>query len=136
MRHMIPVFAAMFSVPLLDCILSTWFLVQPPVMLFVPSDARDVRVSELGFGQRLLTYRTSSERYQWYVTVATRLTARDWQPPEPWEPSAQSGTYLRVTPLWLGLLWEQAELHGEPHQARIILRRWLTLSWQPRYADK
>jgi hypothetical protein len=97
---------------------------------FIPLGARDIRVQEVGLGQRLLTYEATGGRYEWYFAVAAHLEDSGWIPPDKWGPLDQSNTYTHVSPLWIGYLWEQAELYGEPNHARIILRRWITIPWK------
>jgi hypothetical protein len=92
----------------------------------VPPGARNIRVQELGMGQWLLTYEATGHRYDWYYIVATRLADNGWNQPSKWGPPALLNTYTLVTPLWIGMLWEQVELRGEPNRARITVRRWIS----------
>jgi hypothetical protein len=90
-------------------------------------------VRELGLGQRLLTYDAGGSGYEWYYAVATRLEDGGWTQPNKWGPAEQYNIYTQATPIWIGFLWEQVELRGEPNQARITLRRWVSLSWKLNY---
>ncbi|HEU5098002.1 MAG TPA: hypothetical protein VFU22_03085 [Roseiflexaceae bacterium] len=103
---------------------------RPPVARLIAPGATNVRVHELGLGQRLLTYDAAGGRYDWYYSVASGLEQNGWNQPNKWGPAEQYNIYTQVTPLWIGFLWEQVELRGGPHQARITLRRWVSISWK------
>lgn len=114
-----------------------WLLARPPVTLYLVAGAADVRVRELGMGTRYITYDAPGGQYDWYFTVAGRLEDRGWIPPDMWGPAAQLNTYTHVSAIWGGYggyLWEQVDLHGEPRQARITVRRWFRFPWR-QYLD-
>jgi hypothetical protein len=116
------------------CAAGTWFAARPPITRFIAPGAQQVHTRDIGLGRRLITYQAAGERYEWYFTIARQLEASGWIPPDKWGPASQINTYTHVTPLWLGFLWEQVELHGEPNQARISIHRWITIPWR-RYID-
>lgn len=110
-----------------------WFVARPPVGLYVVAGATDVRVHDLGMGTRYITYDAPGGRYDWYFTVAEQLEDSGWIPPDMWGPAAQINIYTHVSSIWGGYggyIWDQAELHGEPGQARITVRRWFRFPWR------
>jgi hypothetical protein len=116
------------------CGAGAWFAARPPVTPYLVPGATSVQVREVGVGERLLTFHAPGERYAWYYTIARRLAAAGWVPPDRWGPVSQRNTFTHVSSLSIGYLWEQVELHGEPNQPRIIVRRWMTIPWE-RYFD-
>lgn len=122
--------AASLAMLLIVCGAGAWVAVRPPVGRLIAPGAQNVRVRELGLGQRLLTYEATGGRYDWYYAVAARLEESGWSQPNKWGPAEQYNIYTQVTPLWIGFLWEQVELRGGPNQARITLRRWVSISWK------
>jgi len=110
------------------CGAGAWLTARPPVGRLIAPGAANVRVRELGLGQRLITYEAAGARYDWYYSVATHLEESGWNQPNKWGPAEQYNIYTQVTPLWIGFLWEQVELRGGPHQARITMRRWVSIS--------
>ena len=125
MRRRLVILLLLLGMLLASCSVVAWAATRPPIALLVPPGARDIHVQRMGFGQWLLTYEAAGGRYEWYYAVATRLADSGWSQPSKWGPPAQLNTYTQVTPLWVGFLWEQVELHGDSNRARIILRRWL-----------
>jgi hypothetical protein len=110
-----------------------WLLAQPTAAAYVVPGATSVRVREVGLGERYITYDAPSGYYDWYFAIADRLEHAGWIPPDKWGPADQLNTYTHVAPLWRaygGYLWEQVELHGEPRQARITVRRWFRFPWR------
>jgi hypothetical protein len=122
----------MLAVLLVVCGASSWLAIRPSVGHLIAPGAENVSVRELGLGQRLLTYEATGSRYEWYYVVAARLEQSGWSQPNKWGPAEQYYIYTQVTPLWIGFLWEQVELRGGPNQARITLRRWVSISWKLR----
>jgi hypothetical protein len=112
------------------CATGAWASMRPPIAEFLAPGATNIQVRDIGWGQRTISYAASGERYAWYFSIASRLMADGWVPPDKWGPSSQFNTYTHVSPLWIGYLWEQAELRGEPQYARITVRRWVTVPWR------
>jgi hypothetical protein len=112
---------------LIGCGVGAWFVALPPAGHLITPGASDIQIREVGLGQRTITYQATGGRYEWYFAVAGQLESSDWIPPDKWGPASQINTYTRVRPLWIGFLWEQVELHGEPNHARITMRRWVTI---------
>ena len=91
-------------------------------------------LSEIGLGERLITFQATGERYGWYFTIARRLVAAGWIPPDTWGPASQLNTYTHVSSRSIGYLWEHVELRRQPSQARITAASWMTIPWK-RYLD-
>jgi hypothetical protein len=125
MRCRLVLLSVLLSISLVSCSVVGWAAARPPIEPLVAPNARDIRLQGMGMGQWLLTYEVASTRDEWYYTIATRLADSGWSQPSKWGPPALLNTYTLVTPLWIGALWEQVELRGEPNRARIILRRWI-----------
>ncbi len=92
--------------------------------------ALDVEVSNLAFGQRLITYRMANPQDGWQTNVGRRLRSQGWQDPTEsyvfWGATEQfSNTYTRHIQLWRIAFWEQALLDGNARNARITVRRWV-----------
>ena len=117
------------------CAAGAWLASRPPLAPFLVPGATDVEVTELGFGRRVISYNAPGSHYEWYFTVTRNLETSRWLPPDRWGLARQLNTYTRVSPLWFGYLWEQADLHGEPSRARIIVGRWLDIPWR-RYLNR
>jgi hypothetical protein len=126
MRRTIPALCILSLAPIIACLASAWFAARPPTEGFILPGAQNVHIQELGIGQRSISYDISGERYSWYFTIATRLERQGWLQPDKWGPATQINTYTNIESFWLGFMWEQVELHGEPNHARITLRRWIT----------
>jgi hypothetical protein len=130
MRRLLVALSLLGLASVVVCAAAVWFAARPPITRFVVPGAQDVRIHEIGLGQRLITYQAAGGRYAWYFTIASQLEASGWIPPDKWGPPSQINTYTHVSPLWIGFLWEQVELHGEPNQARITIHRWITVPWR------
>lgn len=114
-----------------------WLAARPSAAEYVVPGATNIRVRELGFGVRSITYDAPGDQYEWYFTIASRLWNAGWIPPDKWGPAEQLNTYTHVSAVWGGYggyIWERVDLRGEPRQAQIIVRRWFTFPWR-QYLD-
>jgi len=111
-----------------------WLAARPPIAPFVVAGASDVRVRAIGMGAWEISYEASGPRFGWYFQVERNLRDARWVPPDKWGDPAQLNVYRRASSLWLGYLWERAELDGDPNHARIVVRRWFSIPWE-RYLD-
>jgi hypothetical protein len=127
MRHLPIAFACIAVALTLTCAAGAWSASRPSIAPFLAPGATEIQVREIGWGRREITYTALGERYAWYFAVASRLESSRWLPPDRWGPREQINTYTQVKPFWVGYVWEQVDLHGEPNHARITVRRWFYL---------
>jgi hypothetical protein len=107
---------------------------RPPIASFVVAGAANVRVQTLGVGVWQISYEAPGPEFEWYFQVERNLRDARWVPPDKWGDPAQLNIYRRASSLWLGYLWERAELDGDRNHARIVVRRWFSIPWE-RYLD-
>ena len=108
------------------------WLLQPASTPFLVPGATDIQVITSGWGERQISYRAPGRPYGWYFTVADRLVAQQWTPPDPWNRTAPRDTYNRVVLFWSGYLWDQVVLvpdDSDPQRARITVRRRIVIPW-------
>ena len=115
-----------------SCGAGIWFAAQPQTGMFLVPGAVDVLVTDLGPGQRLITYRMQQPEVGWNSTLARRLKDSGWIPPDAfyeWGSTQTNNNVYTRRVSFLGVeLWEQARLEGNPREARITVRRWVTYS--------
>jgi hypothetical protein len=106
-----------------------WSVLYPPVAPFLAAEASNLRVQDLGVGQRLISYHAPGAPYAWRSSVALGLERNGWSIPRWRDPAMPRQSYLRLSRRWFGTLWEQADLEGEPNSARILVRRRIEMGW-------
>src|SRR5262245_10836974 len=106
-----------------------WRALHPPVGLFLVPGATDIQVLDMGAGAQLVTYHAPGSAYAWRAAVERTLVQRGWVHPVWWLPGRPNPTYAERLEFGFGALWSQADLRGEPNEARITVRRWVELRW-------
>lgn len=106
-----------------------WYALHPPVELFLVPGATDIQMIDMGMGAQLITYHAPGTAYAWRAVVERTLIQSGWVNPSWWHPGLPDLTYACRSEFGLGALWSQADLRGEPNDARISIRRWVELAW-------
>ena len=106
-----------------------WRALHPPIGAFLVPGATDIQVIEIGTGVQLITYHAPGTAYAWRAMVEHNLVRRGWVHPSWWHPGPPDLSYIYWSDVRLGVLWSQIELHGEPNEARITIRRWVEPPW-------
>ena len=106
-----------------------WRALHPPIGEFLVPGATDIQVIEMGTGAQLITYHAPGTAYAWRAAVERTLVQRGWVNPSWWHPGLPDLTYACRSEFGLGALWSQADLRGEPNDARISIRRWVEPPW-------
>jgi hypothetical protein len=106
-----------------------WRALHPPVGLFLVPGATNIQVLDIGAGAQLVTYHAPGAAYAWRAAVEHTLVQRGWVYPAWWLPGRPNPSYVYRLEFGLGALWSQADLHGEPNDARISIRRWVEVPW-------
>lgn len=112
------------------CAGAMWFA-APERVLAVPG-AFDVRVVHTAPGTRVITFEIADTGGDWAYQLDRSLRARGWLPPDYSGAPAQFTIYSHVMSFGVGTLWEEADIQGNAHAARITVRRWLRLPWLTR----
>jgi hypothetical protein len=109
-----------------------WLLVQPAAGPFVAPGAAEVRVAEVGLGQRRISYRMTRPEDGWQTLVVLRLRREGWEIKQidPWgETEDFVPSYTRTARVWFVRLDEEVQLLGTRSEALINVERRLRLDW-------
>ncbi len=129
MHHRTIVIALVALICMASCGTAGWLALRPNTARFVVRGASEIRVQNILLGTRQITFTTSEPSADWAEQLDRRLRDQGWLPPDFSGAAAQFTIYSYVNSYWFGSIWEQADLQGDAHHARIIVRRWLRLPW-------
>ncbi len=108
---------------LLACAAGAWAAVRGLTDAFVAPGAADVRVSEVGLGQRVITYRMPHPEDGWQTAIVRRLNLSGWTLVTDFyqwgDTEKYTPIYQRTTRLWLLQICERAQLIGDRSNAII-----------------
>jgi hypothetical protein len=121
MRRMLVIIAFAFA---LSVGLGIWYVLHPPVDLWIVPGATQVEVRNIGLGEQTITYHSAERSYAWRLAVERNLLAHGWMVPAWYRPDMPGHGYLRKSDFWFGTIWDQADLWGELGVSRITTRRW------------
>jgi hypothetical protein len=111
------------------CVLGTIGTAQPDAERFLMPGALDVRVTDVGIGRRLITYRMANPDDGWLARVTRRLKDEGWSAPTEYyewgSTEKYSNTYTRRIEFWRLRIWERAYLDGNARLAHITVQRWV-----------
>lgn len=130
-RHLWIVLCAVLLVLLLGSFGIVWATNVPDELFIVP-EATDIETRSYGFGEREITYRTPAPPYGWYFSVAHNLAAAGWMLPVDHRRAVRTRAevYWRIRAIGPLYLKQEIVLQGEPHAARITVRRELIIPWR------
>jgi hypothetical protein len=101
----------------LACGAGAWAAVRHATMVFIAPGAVDVQVSEIGPGDRVITYRMANADDTWQTPVVLRLTASGWRlevDKYQWGGTEKyTPVYQRTSLIWFIKVYERAELLGD-----------------------
>jgi hypothetical protein len=109
----------------LACAAGAWATVRHATTVFIAPGAADVQVSEIGLGERVITYRMANADDTWQTPVVLRLTASGWRVEADkyqWGGTDRTNvlaTYIRTSGFWFLRIHERAELLGDRTTAMI-----------------
>jgi hypothetical protein len=119
--------AASLIVTVVACIAAAWAATSLATAPFIASGAADVHVSEIGPGQRQITYAMPNPDDGWQTAVVRRLRLDGWSLAADryqWggtETITTLAVYTRTSHLWFLELRERAELRGDRSNAIITI---------------
>ena len=107
------------------CGVGAWLTVRGVTETFVAPGAANVRVAEIGPGQREITYTMPNPDDGWQTAIARRLSLSGWDletDPHQWggtDTITVLSTYARTSHYWIFTIRERAELLGDRSSALI-----------------
>lgn len=107
------------------CGAGAWLAVRGVTGAFIAPGAANVRVAEIGPGQREITYIMPNPDDGWQTAIARRLSLSGWRlDAERWqwggtETTTVLAAYVRTSRLWFFTIRERAELLGDRSSALI-----------------
>ena len=104
-----------------------WYVLRPPVSVFIVPDAADIEVINVGFGEQLITYRAPGAAYVWRTQLLDKLGEYGWTLPTYGHAETPSYDVTRISSFWFGTTLGWVVLDGEPNIARSSVRRWVKL---------
>jgi hypothetical protein len=108
--------------------------IRPPIEPFLVPQAADVEIGRVGWNEWQISYYAPGSPTTWHTDVAHQLEAQHWSSPDRVAYGSLSRTYSRASSLGFVELWEWAYFTftpARPHDARILVRRWIAISrWQ------
>jgi hypothetical protein len=100
---------------------------------FIAPGAADIQVTEVGPGERLITYRMPNPDDGWLTAVARRLSLEGWAlaiDRYAWGNTEKYvSTYERSSRFWVVEIHEQTELLGDRGNALIKIHYSVALQW-------
>ena len=111
------------------CGAGVWPALAPSAARFVVPGASDVQVRSLARGTREISYRFDHPNLDWAALLDRQLRAQGWLPPDYSGAKVQFTIYSYVNYIWIGSIWEQADVQGEAQRGHIVVQRWLRLRW-------
>jgi hypothetical protein len=120
----------------IGCGAGTWLAVRGMTGTFVAPGAANIRVAEVGPGEREITYAMPNPDDGWQTAIARRLSLSGWRlDSDRWqwggtETTTVLAAYVRTSRLWFFTLHERAELLGDRRSALIRVRYSLTTQRQ------
>ena len=107
------------------CGAGAWLAIRGVTGTFVAPGAADVRVAEVGPGQREITYTMPNPADGWQTAIARRLSLSGWSlDADRWqwggtETTTILATYIRTSRFWIFTIRERADLLGDRSSALI-----------------
>jgi hypothetical protein len=107
------------------CGAGAWLTLHSLTEAFVAPGAANVRVAEVGPGQREITYTMPNPADGWQSAIARRLSFSGWSlDADPWQWGGTEtitilATYVRTSHFWIFTIHERAELLGDRSSALI-----------------
>src|SRR3954454_6858405 len=102
-----------------------WLTIRSVTGTFVAPGAANVRVAEIGPGQREITYTMPNPADGWQTAIARRLSLSGWNlDADRWkwggtETTTVLAAYVRTSRFWIFTIRERAELLGDRSSALI-----------------
>ena len=106
-----------------------WRALHPSTGEFLVPGVTDIQVINVGVGAQLIIYHAPGPAYAWRAAVEHNLVQRGWVNPSWWHPGLPDLIYIYRSEFGFGTIWYQADLRGDPNDARISIRRWIELPW-------
>jgi hypothetical protein len=112
----------------IGCVAGAWLAVRGMTGTFVAAGAANVRVAEIGPGEREITYSMPNPADGWQTAIARRLSLSGWSlDADRWQWGGTETTtilaaYVRTSHFWIFTIRERAELLGDRSSALIRVR--------------
>jgi hypothetical protein len=119
------------------CGVGAWLAIRGVTGSFIAPGAANVRVVEIGPGQREITYSMPNPDDGWQTAIARRLSLSGWRlDADRWqwggtETTTVLAAYVRTSHFWFFTIYERAELWGDRSSALIRVSYSLMTQRQP-----
>ena len=117
------------------CGAGAWLTIRGVTGAFVAPGAANLKVAEMGPGQREITYTMPNPADGWQTVIARRLSLSGWNletDPRQWggtETITVLSTYARTSHFWIFTIRERADLLGDRRSALIRVSYSFTTRW-------